>query len=166
MCTLHAMADQPTDQPAGLTLDQAALALGISREAVRLRLRRGTLDGIRNGREWCVYLTGRSVDPTPRSNRLTNQPTDRSEPRPRRRRSPTRDREIMRLEETIAVLRSDVEFLQRLTEHQAGQLADLGRRPTERSVIAAPIATNRPTDHAARAPQPLWRVLLRRWLRL
>ncbi len=159
------MTDQPTDQPPGLTLDQAAVALGISREAVRLRLRRGTLEGIHNEHGWCVYLpAGRLVDRPTHPNPTTNRPTD--QPKLRQRRSPARDREILRLEETIAVLRSDVEFLQRLTEHQAGQLADLGRRLSERSVIATPITTDRTTDQATRAPQSRWRVLLRRWLRL
>ena len=161
------MTNQPTDQPPGLTLDQAAVALGISREAVRLRLRRGTLEGIHNEHGWCVYLpTGRLVDPPTQPNRATNRPTDQADPRQRRRRSPARDREIMRLEETIAVLRSDVEFLQRLAEHQAGQLADLSQRLSERSVIAAPVTTDRPTDRTTHPSQPLWRVLLRRWLRV
>lgn len=72
--------DQPPDQP--LSLDAAADQLGVTREAVRLRIRRGTLRGEKRPDGWVVWLdepageaVGRSRPTTDRP--ATDQPTDR-----------------------------------------------------------------------------------------
>ena len=63
------MTDRPTDH---LTIEEAAAALDISREAVRLRIRRGTLTGVRVGGAWYVSLVGRS------ETAATDRPTDQA----------------------------------------------------------------------------------------
>lgn len=63
-----------TDRP--LTIDQAATVLGISREAVRLRLRRGTLRGSRTSAGWSVTL-GRPHAVTDQIDQPSRRPTDR-----------------------------------------------------------------------------------------
>ncbi len=145
--------DQPTDH---LTLEQAAIALGISREAVRLRIRRGTLAGERIDGRWFVSLLGQSP---------TDRATDRATDRPGRARQPT-DRDAL-----LTELRDRVAFLERLTEHQAGviaqqsaSLADLVQRPALPEPRTAPPAET-PTEPPREAPQspvrrPWWRRLL------
>jgi outer membrane murein-binding lipoprotein Lpp len=64
------MPDQPTARP--LTLAEAAATLGISREAVRLRVRRGTLHGERGPAGWLVYLTNQDDQPPDRPTTRTN----------------------------------------------------------------------------------------------
>ena len=107
-----------------MALDEAAAALGISREAVRLRIRRGTLPGERIGGHWYVRgLVGRSE---PGTVVLPPSATDR----------PARPARAPRRDELVAELRDRVAFLERLVEHQAGviaqqsaSLAGLAQRP-------------------------------------
>jgi hypothetical protein len=113
------MTDRPTDH---LTLDEAAAVLGISREAVRLRVRRGTLAGQRVKGVWYVASVGWS--PT---DHATNQPTDR--PGRGRGRGPAARNELLdHLEAENAWLRARVEFYERQVEHQAGEIAELRRQ--------------------------------------
>ena len=79
--------------PAGLTIDQAATALGLSREAVRHRVRRGTLAGERVNGQWRVH-----IDRT----RPARRPADE---RPGEQAGASR--EIARLEELVSVLKTE-----------------------------------------------------------
>jgi hypothetical protein len=114
-------ANQPTDQPTSLTIDQAAVALGISREAVRLRLRRGTLHGLRSGGRWYVQLD-HTDQPT-----ATDQATNRDRPT---RSTDQREQLELRLahaEEMIATLRAERDRLARQVEQDAVERAELRR---------------------------------------
>lgn len=131
--------DRPTDR---LTLDEAAAVLGISREAVRLRIRRGTLAGERVGGIWSVTLDGRS-------------PTDHTTDRPgrgRRRGSSTRDELVDHLEAENAWLRARVEFYERQVEHQAGEIAEL-RRGLPPPSVGGPPPTTPPATMPRTAPE-------------
>jgi len=69
--------DRPlTDQPTDHSLTEAAVRLGVSPEAVRSRLRRGTLEGERVNGSWRVRLPGDAPGPG-RSRPTSDQPTDR-----------------------------------------------------------------------------------------
>ncbi len=71
--TYHWGADQPTNQR-GVTVSEAAQALGITQEAVRMRIKRGTLRSEkRAGR---VYVL---LGPRPATEHTTEQPTDHTE---------------------------------------------------------------------------------------
>jgi predicted transcriptional regulator len=71
--TYHWGADQPTNQR-GITVSEAAQALGITQEAVRMRIKRGTLRSEkRAGR---VYVL---LGPRPTTERTAEQPTDHTE---------------------------------------------------------------------------------------
>lgn len=70
--------DQPEGDVSGqnerepMPLSEAASRLGISPEALRKRLKRGTADGFRDNRQrWMVY-----VDPDASTNRQDNRPDD------------------------------------------------------------------------------------------
>ena len=69
-------ADQePTDQPttpAPVPIEEAAAALGITVNAVRQRLKRGTLTGIKTDAGWLVDILPTDHRPT-----TDQQPTDR-----------------------------------------------------------------------------------------
>ena len=156
------MTDRPTDH---LTLDEAAAVLGISREAVRLRVRRGTLDGARVGGIWYVTLVGRSS-----TDHTTDRPTDR--PRyPRRRDTAERDELAQHLRDEVDFLRDRVKFYERQVEHQAGEIADLRRQlpppatgegPEEGT--APPMPFPAPERPLTRRPWPPWYIRLwRRW---
>src|SRR5215211_6368167 len=53
------------DTPAGLTVAAAARALGTSKEAIRQRIRRGTLTATKVDGEWHIFLDHQPVPPTP-----------------------------------------------------------------------------------------------------
>lgn len=68
--------DHATDQPTDHSLTEAARALGLTPEAVRSRVRRGTLDGERVNGSWRVRLPGDAPSPG-RSRPTRDHPTDR-----------------------------------------------------------------------------------------
>jgi hypothetical protein len=152
-----------TDRPADrMTLDEAAAVLGISREAVRLRIRRGTLAGERLGGVWYVSLVGRT--PT---DQATNQPTDRPD-RPRlsrRRENAARGELLEHLEAENAWLRARVEFYERQVEHQAGEIAELRRQlPPPQGVGERPAPATPSTMPRAAPERPGARRKRRGWL--
>jgi len=59
---MNAERERTTTPPSGVSLDEAAAQLGISRDAVRLRIRRGSLNATRVNGRWVVDLNGRDGD--------------------------------------------------------------------------------------------------------
>lgn len=111
-----------------LTLDQAAALLGLSREGVRSRLRRGLLRGERRGSAWYVLaVSGQPVTVTP-ADRVTgpDQP-DRPDRPDRPRRAAARSALVARLEADVAFLQAEVERRDRELEHAAVERAELRR---------------------------------------
>ncbi len=147
---IPAMSDRrPTvDQPSTdrLTVAEAAARLGISSDAVRSRLNRGTLEGRKEANGWAVYLP---AEPT------VDQPSPTVE-RPSTDREPTvaPDALLASKDETIAGLRDEVAFLRRELETRTDELQRrdvllreaLERIPQLPSTVAA-------AHHVAREPQ-------------
>jgi predicted transcriptional regulator len=71
--TFHWGADQPADRP-GVTVSEAAEVLGITPEAVRMRIKRGTLHSEKRGNRVYVLL-----GPRPTTEQTTEQTTDHTE---------------------------------------------------------------------------------------
>ncbi len=150
MSDRRATVDQPsTDRPPivdRLTVTEAAARLGISSDAVRSRLNRGTLEGRKEEDGWVVYLP---VEPT------VDQPSPTVE-RPSSDRGPTvaPDALLAGKDETIAGLRDEVAFLRRELETRTDELQRrdvllreaLERIPQLPSTVAA-------AHHVAREPQ-------------
>ncbi len=150
MSDRRATVDQPsTDRPPivdRLTVAEAAARLGISSDAVRSRLNRGTLEGRKEADGWVVYLP---VEPT------VDQPSPTVE-RPSTDREPTvvPDALLASKDETITGLRDEVAFLRRELETRTDELQRrdvllreaLERIPQLPSTVAA-------AHHVAREPQ-------------
>ncbi len=153
-------ADQPaTDQPttpAMVSLDDAALTLGITVNAVRQRIKRGTLIGIKTDAGWLVDVVATNQEsgtdrPTRRPSNHTAPPTDHR---------PTID--LTPMVDHIAMLEDQ---LQRLTEastmwsiraRQAEeQLKALGSGSTPQEAVGSP----RSDETAATGIQAWWRRL-------
>ena len=141
----------PDQGPAGLSVADAADRLGISRVALRKRLRRGSLTAYKVDGEWRVVLPEGDAGPPVR-----NQPEDA--PSGGAVGPDARDALIQHLED-------EVRFLRELTEHQAGVIADLTRRPAELPAGPESSATA-PTggpESGERRPGWWWRAIL--WFR-
>ena len=158
--------DRPTERPpwpatnghrpAGLTIDQAAAELGLSREAVRHRVRRGTLAGERVNGQWRVHI-GR---PRPARRPTTERPDER----------PAAEREIVRLEELVGVLKAEAGelrgelgwFRQRLEEAETAQAEMrrllLAHAPGTRA-LAGPETPPEPHTATPARRRPWWRRL-------
>lgn len=67
-------ARQPVDQPAYMDSTQAARALGISLDALRKRIARGTIEAVKEAGHWYV----RWPDNQPAADRPTNRPPDQN----------------------------------------------------------------------------------------
>ena len=159
--------DRPTSQGTSgepVDIPTAARLLGISPEAVRLRIRRGTLAAERWEGTWVVW-PGHSLHvvghdhPTDQAH---DRPTNRPGRPPRHGRADqlaeatigARDREIARLEETVRLLTTELEARRRevaelhvlLQRSQGPVVLPVGHsdQPPERP-------TNRPTG-----PRPPW----------
>ena len=94
--------------PDGLDMDAAATRLGISREAVRKRLERGTLKGKKVNGQWYIDLTGCSDD--------TDSADDHSDTRTDDGRTRTDGDQL------VATLRDEVEFLRRELEARTEEI--------------------------------------------
>jgi excisionase family DNA binding protein len=155
-CTVGNVTDRPTDH---LTLDEAAEVLGISREAVRLRVRRGTIRGERVDGVWWVSPFGWS--PT---NHVTDQPTDRPGwPGRGRGRGPSaRDELVDQLRAEVEDLRTDKQYLWDMVRSQQGQIAYLTQELTEARrqlpppTTAPPMPRSGPETAVARRKRRNW----------
>jgi len=165
---IFGMSDQPTDQPIEIvvdtdqphdhagqeptdhphaplwTLEEAATALEITVNAVRQRLKRGTLTGIKTNNGWLVDMVATNQEsgtdrPSGRStNHATKQATDQ----------PTID--LAPLVSHIAALEDQV---QRLTE--ASTMWQIRARQAEEKLLelaAGPVVTDTPPDTSSDAP--------------
>lgn len=132
----------------GLTIAQAAARLGITAAAVRKRVRRGSLQAYKAGGTWRVVLPpGRTGTGTG-----TGAGYDAGQARSRPRGIPLRD-------ELVEQLRTENDFLRRLTEFQAGQLAELQRQlvaPTAQPEPPATMPTEAPERPLTRRRRPPW----------
>jgi hypothetical protein len=133
---------EPTGQPTGVTIAEAAKRLGLTTDAVRSRLHRGTLLGVKTADGvWLVFLDEPTVD-QPASDR-TPTVTDRAGDGPA-----TVDSTAL-----IEQLRSENDFLRgRILELEAAarELRQLAAREQEISGRLLP-AGNAP-QHAPNAP--------------
>lgn len=142
----------------GLAVGQAASRLGISTDAVRKRIRRGTLRAYKLDGDWRVVLD----DPIP-TDQVGDPDSNLDSP----------GRVVQDTETSLTdQLRSEVAFLRQLTEHQAGviaqqaaAIADLTRRPQELPAGRPDPPTPAPSEPRQEAPQPprrrpWWRRLL------
>jgi hypothetical protein len=140
-------------EPRPVGLHEAAAALGLSAEAVRMRLRRGSLAGEKAGRTWRVYLPGDAAPPVA----ATGQPPVATEPRP--------DSDHTAL---LAELRADVGFLRAELERRGVELAEM-RRLLAMHMPALPAATvpATPAERPASAPNAadVAQTTPRRWRR-
>lgn len=93
--------DRPPTTPAWVTIDDAAARLDITVNAVRQRIKRGTLQGEKRGGAWYVSLE------TVTSGRTDQPPTDKTTDRPT---TPTTapDALIVQLQSEVAYLRSEL----------------------------------------------------------
>lgn len=132
------------DGPAGLSVAEAADRLGISRVALRKRLRRGTLQAYKVDGEWRVVLPGDVPELAER-----DQPQDGPQVVPAGSAAGPDARDSL-----IAHLEGEVRFLRELTEHQAGMLADLSRRVPE---LPAGRAESTPAGAVDDTPDPVER---------
>ena len=124
--------DQPTTPPP-LTLDEAALELGITVNAVRQRIKRGTLTGIKTEAGWLVDMVATNQEsgtdrPTTRPTSHTSAATDHQ---------PTID--LAPLVSHIATLEDQV---QRLTE--ASTMWQIRARQAEEQLKALTAGTTEP----------------------
>jgi hypothetical protein len=103
-------------QSGGVDVGQAARTLGITAQAVRKRIRRGTLEAYKLDGEWRIVLPV-GQDGTGETARDAGSPGNVPAGQDRAR------------DALIAQLHSEIEFLRRLTEHQAGVIAQLTSRP-------------------------------------
>jgi hypothetical protein len=162
---------RPDDQPATdqldqveYTLDEAAVRLGITREAVRLRVRRGTLVGTRRNGQWVVRLVAVTADTT---DHVTDRPVDQPARRPTKRPTdqPHSHREIARLEQIVAQVegerdrlvvelearRREVETLQHQAENYQVLLLRSG------AALPSPVVeAQQPTDRTTARQPPWW----------
>jgi hypothetical protein len=119
-------ADRPTDQPLGrvdrpttdqattpipLTLEEAAIELGITVNAVRQRIKRGTLVGIKTEAGWLVDMVATNHQPTTDrpSTSATDQPTNQA-------RRPTDHQPTSDLAPLVSHIATLEDQVQRLTE--------------------------------------------------
>lgn len=167
--------DHPTDR--WLDLAAAAAALSTTPEALRLRIKRGTLPGRKQDNRWyvCVPSSDRAPAladdqsaPTPTDQPISHRPvaTDRSQPIETNQppadddQSPpssdyTRDRD-----ELIAELRSRISFLEQQMEQAAIERAEL-RRLIAAALSRVPQLPPASTDSPDRTmpaiqPRPWW----------
>jgi len=110
--------DQPGSDRSAVTVAEAAILLGLSTDAVRSRLNRGTLDGRKDAGGWVVLL--------PRPSATVDQPSPTGQQPSATGHRPGTDRDLIAAkDETIGALRSEVEHLR---AELATRTDDLQRR--------------------------------------
>ena len=154
--------------PDGLDMDAAAAQLGISREAVRKRLERGTLKGRRVNGEWVIDLTDGSDDADGHSDNADGHSDTRTDD----------GRTQTDGDQLVATLRDEVEFLRRELEARTEEIrrrdhiiAGLVQRIPElpSGTLEEPESDENPryepqdTMHMYRVPEPPRRPWWRFW---
>lgn len=168
--------DRPTSQGAGgepVDIATAARLLGISPEAVRLRIRRGTLAAERWGKSWVVW-PGHSLHVVGHGH---DQPTDLAHDRPTNRPPPSRpqrrgradefaeattnarDREISSLEETVCLLTTELDARRREVA-ELHVLLQRAQGPAVLPVGRTDQPLQRPTNRPIGPRPPWWRRFL------
>lgn len=122
-----AMSDRPTDRPEHLTVAQTADRLGISEDAVRSRIKRGTLRSVRDG--GVVHVLLDADRPT------TSQPTGETTDQPTASAIDPRDELIAVLREQLSAEREanreNRRLLAAVLERMPALEASEGQRPAE-----------------------------------
>ena len=150
------MCDDPSRPPIeAIPITDAAARLGVSPEAIRKRIARGSLAGEKRGGVWYVVLPDAMSGRSTRSSGRTRRPDASGQPDT----ASGHTELVAELRSRVAFLEERVIFYERQVEHQAGMLADLARRvpelPTGTSEIpkselqpAANVPTARPQRRA------------------
>lgn len=143
------MHDQPTDQvhdrPGAQTIADAAAQLGISQNAVRMRIRRGTLSGFKSedGR-WYVHTTDQVHNETDQATSAQTDhvvhPTDQALTTARGQLDMIRDEWLQPLINQIGSLQNQLGRVEGRNEHLEAENAEL-RRQLEEARHEAPQAT-------------------------
>jgi hypothetical protein len=137
---------------AGVDVSRAAVLLGISHEAVRKRIRRGSLRAYKRDGVWYVVLPAARDGGTSHSQDAARDAVPDSVPDGGQ-------------DALIEQLRGEVAFLRSLTEHQAGVIAELSRRVPQLpaagvdTVATAPESASRwpaAAEPAQTPPRPRW----------
>jgi predicted ArsR family transcriptional regulator len=117
-----------------VSVNEAAIALGITPDSVRARLRRGSLAGEKRGTVWTVHLDD--------ARRVTRHDTPRDV---------TRQRDSDR-DELLAELRSDKHFLQEQLDRALRQLEDERQRSDVLQALGAGTASDTGTNAVGASP--------------
>ncbi len=117
-----------------VSVNEAAIALGITPDAVRARLRRGSLAGEKQGTVWTVHLDD--------ARRVTRHDTPRDA---------TRQRERGR-DELLDELRADKHFLQEQLDRALRQLEDERQRVDVIRALGAGTASDTGTNAVGASP--------------
>ena len=159
------MRDDPSRPPIeAIPITDAAARLGVSPEAIRKRIARGSLTGEKRGGVWYVLLPDAMSGQLMRQSGRARRPDASGQPDA----ASGHAELIAELRSRVAFLEERVIFYERQVEHQAGMLADLARRVPELPA-GRPEGTTVPTpEQTHSAPQtavtppprrPWWRRL-------
>ena len=127
---------EPADRT-GIPIAEAAAQLGLSVDAVRKRIRRGTLTAYKVDAEWRVVLPdrpGRGQDVVPNAVQDAGQDNVQD----------------ASTQELLAALRDEVTFLRRELEARAGELETRAEELRRKDEIIAALVQRFPGEHSAR----------------
>ena len=150
----NSVTDITAERPPGLTITQAAQRLGINRDTIRQRVRRGTLPATKIGKQWYIHLDGpgtasgtirdvfspgspdtgsATVPPTVRDGDPDDTAivTDTDPDRAARGALATAQAEIARLETTVTILQGQCDQLHELLRAETTQFHELLRGEQE-----------------------------------
>jgi hypothetical protein len=151
-----ATADQPSSDRSEVTVGEAAVLLGLSTDAVRSRLNRGTLDGRKDAGGWVVFL--------PRPSPTVEQPSPTGH-------RPSSDRDAIAAYEALAeTQRAEIDFLRDQLAQRSRDLAaererfDVLHREALGRIPALSTGRDATTEQgpAEHQPRPWWRRLWER----
>ncbi len=140
-----------------VSVNEAAVALGITPDSVRARLRRGSLDGEKIGPVWYVFLDGVIVDNVHNYTEIKNnnvnldpphRATRHDTPRDTTRHHDTTSRDTDR-DELVDELRRDKIFLQEQLDRALRQL----EAERQRADVLQALGTGTTPDTSSEAPQ-------------